>query len=331
MPHEWPGNVDLSCLYGSQSDWHNSTVVVPAVYKEWHYRGPPTYLQEQYPVTFISCTTSRARVLLRKPRLRVGCVPHIYCAALFTLACICRLRPRRLGLCHENDRGVCPACGSRIAPDRRRPPDCRGPITCRSADDEPRGRRAVSRGRRTGTIASRKCAAVVRSSRRARVSCCVWSNGRACAAVRGGAAAQHHLLHEYELSPLASGSNAMLIACTPRSPSGLWRMASACRVGVAASGCAAAAVTAELAMLLLVLPCRWTTKLTLQSGVTDLGHGDRARILARTTCSIQQAPRWHDVLTLRRAFEKRYRSLVTRRWRMGRRQWCLWMSPEQHC
>ena len=50
MPHEWPGNVDLSCLYGSQSDWHNSTVVVPAVYKEWHYRGPPTYLQEQYPV-----------------------------------------------------------------------------------------------------------------------------------------------------------------------------------------------------------------------------------------------------------------------------------------
>ena len=46
----WPGAVDLSCLYGAQTDWTNSTVIVPAVYREWHGRGPPAWLAEQYPV-----------------------------------------------------------------------------------------------------------------------------------------------------------------------------------------------------------------------------------------------------------------------------------------
>ena len=37
-------------MHGDSSDWWNSTVVVPAVYKEWHGGGPPAYLKVQYPV-----------------------------------------------------------------------------------------------------------------------------------------------------------------------------------------------------------------------------------------------------------------------------------------
>ena len=46
----WPGAVDLACLHGAQTDWFSSTVVVPAVYREWHGRGPPNWLAEQLPV-----------------------------------------------------------------------------------------------------------------------------------------------------------------------------------------------------------------------------------------------------------------------------------------
>ena len=46
----WPGHVDLRCLWGDHGDWANSTVVVPAVYKEWHGGAPPAYLHQQYPV-----------------------------------------------------------------------------------------------------------------------------------------------------------------------------------------------------------------------------------------------------------------------------------------
>jgi hypothetical protein len=46
----WPSGVDLNCLYGVQSDWANSTVIVPAVFREWHGHGPPEWLHSQYPV-----------------------------------------------------------------------------------------------------------------------------------------------------------------------------------------------------------------------------------------------------------------------------------------
>ena len=48
--HTWPAGVELGCLHGSQADWSNATVVVPAVFREWHNRGPPEYLRQQYPV-----------------------------------------------------------------------------------------------------------------------------------------------------------------------------------------------------------------------------------------------------------------------------------------
>jgi len=46
----WPGRVDLRCLHGSSQDWDNHTVIVPAVYGEWHGRPPPSWLYKQYPV-----------------------------------------------------------------------------------------------------------------------------------------------------------------------------------------------------------------------------------------------------------------------------------------
>lgn len=47
----WPGRIDLRCLHGNQTDWFNSTVIVPAVYKEWgRGRPPPSWLRAQYPV-----------------------------------------------------------------------------------------------------------------------------------------------------------------------------------------------------------------------------------------------------------------------------------------
>lgn len=46
----WPGRVDLRCLHGDKSDWSNTTVIVPAVYKEWRGGGPPAWLRVQYPV-----------------------------------------------------------------------------------------------------------------------------------------------------------------------------------------------------------------------------------------------------------------------------------------
>ena len=46
----WPHLVDLRCLHGDQGDWHNSTVVVPAVFREWRGGPPPGWLHAQYPV-----------------------------------------------------------------------------------------------------------------------------------------------------------------------------------------------------------------------------------------------------------------------------------------
>lgn len=46
----WPGQVDIECLHGPQGDWQNATVIVPAVYREWHGHGPPVWLQQQHPV-----------------------------------------------------------------------------------------------------------------------------------------------------------------------------------------------------------------------------------------------------------------------------------------
>ena len=57
----WPGAVDLSCVHGAQSDWANSTVVVPAVYREWHGHGPPEWLQAQYPVYLYQRANASAR------------------------------------------------------------------------------------------------------------------------------------------------------------------------------------------------------------------------------------------------------------------------------
>lgn len=46
----WPGRVDLRCLHGNRSDWTYSTVIVPAVYREWQGQPPPQWLHEQHPV-----------------------------------------------------------------------------------------------------------------------------------------------------------------------------------------------------------------------------------------------------------------------------------------
>lgn len=46
----WPAAVNFACLYGAQTDWANETVIVPAVYREWHGHGPPSWLSVQYPV-----------------------------------------------------------------------------------------------------------------------------------------------------------------------------------------------------------------------------------------------------------------------------------------
>lgn len=46
----WPAGIDLSCIHGSQTDWSNHTVIVPAVFREWHGHGPPDWLSKQYPV-----------------------------------------------------------------------------------------------------------------------------------------------------------------------------------------------------------------------------------------------------------------------------------------
>lgn len=46
----WPHHVDLRCLHGDQGDWSHRTVIVPAVFREWHGGPPPSFLQAQYPV-----------------------------------------------------------------------------------------------------------------------------------------------------------------------------------------------------------------------------------------------------------------------------------------
>ena len=46
----WPGRVDLRCIYGNDQDWENKTVIVPAVFKEWHLGPPPAFLFKQYPI-----------------------------------------------------------------------------------------------------------------------------------------------------------------------------------------------------------------------------------------------------------------------------------------
>ena len=46
----WPAGVDLTCLHGDRSDWRAKTVLVPAVFREWHGHGPPQHLLAQYPV-----------------------------------------------------------------------------------------------------------------------------------------------------------------------------------------------------------------------------------------------------------------------------------------
>jgi len=49
-PHRWPGRVDLRCMHGDKEDWTDRTVIVPAVYREWHGKAPPAWLSAQYPV-----------------------------------------------------------------------------------------------------------------------------------------------------------------------------------------------------------------------------------------------------------------------------------------
>ena len=56
----WPSGVDLACLHGDQSDWSNRTVVVPAVYKEWHGHGPPDWLARQYSIFLFQRRNSSA-------------------------------------------------------------------------------------------------------------------------------------------------------------------------------------------------------------------------------------------------------------------------------
>ena len=51
----WPAGIDMRCLYGDQGDWHNRTVVVPAVFREWYSAAaqgpqPPDWLKRQYPI-----------------------------------------------------------------------------------------------------------------------------------------------------------------------------------------------------------------------------------------------------------------------------------------
>ena len=37
-------------MHGDKEDWTDRTVIVPAVYREWHGKAPPAWLSAQYPV-----------------------------------------------------------------------------------------------------------------------------------------------------------------------------------------------------------------------------------------------------------------------------------------
>lgn len=51
MSTAWPPrSVDLACLHGGHAEWRHSTVIVPAVYREWHGHGPPAHLADQFQV-----------------------------------------------------------------------------------------------------------------------------------------------------------------------------------------------------------------------------------------------------------------------------------------